>query len=446
MFENLDDPTPPSPSAADRDAVEHRAAAIASRRRRQRILVGVGALIPIVAVALVVALAKRNDDQGLDTLGSSTTVVDTTTTVPPTTPTTTPGVTPTTNPPPSTATTITNAPLPMQSVTDIDATTAASVWAVGYEPCGADQCVALAHSTDGGRTWGASGVPAGLTRDAVGSVRFGSANDGYLFGPQLWVTHDGGAHWSQATSWPASWGAVLALEPEGADVWAVVSTCSPGQGSSCQLEVIESADSGASWTVAPVQPPDLRGDAARLVREADGHAWVVTDSFDAQSPARLAATADAGSSWHDLPVPCTTDPTEVADVAVVDPSALWFACGSDFATVQEQKQVFSSSDGGATWAGTADPGLFAHLASIAAPSASTVFMGLARGGLVTTTKTASKWTDAIPAGDVCDSGIARVLFIDPSHGWAAGSEPGCQHAMVWRTDDGGATWRGVPLG
>jgi hypothetical protein len=39
-----------------------------------------------------------------------------------------------------------------------------------------------------------------------------------------------------------------------------------------------------------------------------------------------------------------------------------------------------------------------------------------------------------------------VLFVDPNHGWAAGAEPGCQHAMVWRTDDGGATWRGVPLG
>jgi hypothetical protein len=447
MFEELDDPTPPTASMADRDAVGRRAAALRQTRlRQQRALLGVAALIPIVAAALVFALLRRDDETDVSTDSTATSEPATTTT----SGTTTSGATATSTPvvPPATPSTSTTAPsgsaLAMQYVSDIDATTASSVWAVGTQPCGADRCASLAHSSDGGATWAAAGVPAGLKAESPNHVRFGSASDGYLYGQQLWITHDGAKTWFQPGGWPAAWASVLALEPEGDDVWGVVSTC-PQRTSGCGLTLIVSSDAGDSWTAAAPQAPGLTGTAATLVREADGHAWILSSDESGPSP-QLVTTADGGATWKPLTVPCTLDYTVFADLAVVDPSHLWLACASDPATIQQLKPVYSSADGGATWTAAADSGLFAHLASIAAPVAGTVFMALERGGLITTSTGASAWADAVPATDVCDAGLSRVLFVDPHHGWASGGEPGCQHAVVWRTTDGGATWRGVPLG
>ncbi|HWD08041.1 MAG TPA: YCF48-related protein, partial [Actinomycetota bacterium] len=63
---------------------------------------------------------------------------------------------------------------------------------------------AILHTADGGKTWApvpAPAVPLAQAPDAsnggVSAIRFANANDGWLFGPELWSTHDGGASWSR---------------------------------------------------------------------------------------------------------------------------------------------------------------------------------------------------------------------------------------------------------
>src|SRR6202035_2026928 len=75
---------------------------------------------------------------------------------------------------------------------------------LGTRGCGELPCPArLEKTVTGGKTWtkvpapAASLVPpfSGAPLSAVSTVRFSSASDGWLFGPGLWATTDGGQHW-----------------------------------------------------------------------------------------------------------------------------------------------------------------------------------------------------------------------------------------------------------
>ena len=77
-------------------------------------------------------------------------------------------------------------------------------WVLGSVPCASGLCPVLLRTQDGGRTWVAipapsSTVSTGPQTNGVREVRFADANDGWVYGPELWSTHDGGAHWTQQT-------------------------------------------------------------------------------------------------------------------------------------------------------------------------------------------------------------------------------------------------------
>src|ERR1700692_4285304 len=78
-------------------------------------------------------------------------------------------------------------------------------WVLGSAPCGSGTCLALVRTLNAGRTWSAVQAPPTLFSPAsapdqgVSQVRFADAHDGWAFGPQLWSTHDGGAHWRESS-------------------------------------------------------------------------------------------------------------------------------------------------------------------------------------------------------------------------------------------------------
>ena len=70
-------------------------------------------------------------------------------------------------------------------------------WALVRTACGSSACVTLRETVDGGDTWTSLPVPMG---SMCASVRFATAKVGWMFGPELWQTADGGRTWKRVAS------------------------------------------------------------------------------------------------------------------------------------------------------------------------------------------------------------------------------------------------------
>src|SRR6266700_554140 len=115
------------------------------------------------------------------------------------------------------------------SVTFIGTQTGAVIGQAGRPgSCGppvAADCTSLAGTSDYGQTW--YGVSAPITGGPAGSagvsgLRFLDARTGWAFGPELWVTHDGGARWAQESTYGLR---VTSLETAGDRAFAVFASC-----------------------------------------------------------------------------------------------------------------------------------------------------------------------------------------------------------------------------
>ena len=119
-------------------------------------------------------------------------------------------------------------------------------WAlVGQGTCGQTTCADVLTTTDGGSVWHQIGSIAATLSDCVGCgtpgvshIRFANDLDGYAFGPDLFVTTDGGVTWSQENG-PY----VAALEPAGGTVMRVAYT-ETGCPGPCDL-TIQTAPAGS---------------------------------------------------------------------------------------------------------------------------------------------------------------------------------------------------------
>lgn len=102
---------------------------------------------------------------------------------------------------------------------------------LGTAPCKHAPCTSIARTLDRGVSW--RGLPARVvplgepyasTGLAVWGIRFATPEHGFVFGNGLWVTTDGGEHWS-AVAYPG--GAMLSLEITGHQVLAVTARHGP---------------------------------------------------------------------------------------------------------------------------------------------------------------------------------------------------------------------------
>ena len=73
---------------------------------------------------------------------------------------------------------------------------------LGTSPCAHGPCTALLTSGDAGSTWTRRPAPhvpyaspSSSSSQAVSHVVFADASNGWLYGPSLWVTHDGASSW-----------------------------------------------------------------------------------------------------------------------------------------------------------------------------------------------------------------------------------------------------------
>jgi hypothetical protein len=227
--------------------------------------------------------------------------------------------------------------------------------ALGGVGCTAQRhaCTArLAVTADGGAHWRFVTAPdvrlfnsAGdiLTQSsAVGGVVFADRLDGWLYGPGLYATHDGGAHWSKIVLGgdiiSSLGGGVATMAVSSGSTYAVVSP-DPFYGKPDEL--YKSPARRNAWARAGRMTATLATFAT-----SGRAAWFASGAGFGAPATPLWATAD-GVHWHQYPFACPAS-YGLQSIAAASLSDLVFLCTGESSMGHTEKQVLRSADGGKT--------------------------------------------------------------------------------------------------
>lgn len=315
---------------------------------------------------------------------------------------------------------------------------AASFWSpargvvLGGAGCAAGHAcrVRLAVTADGGGHWHFLAAPAiSLYGPGVSRVLFATSRTGWLYGPALWSTHDGGAHWRKLSAG----GAVESMAASAGEVYAVVAP--PG---GKPEELLASPAGRDAWA-------RVRHFTARfgILAVSGRAAWFGNGGgqIERSSP-YLWATAD-GAHWHKYPVRCPApyDRDGLASIAAASPSDVFFLCLSDAAAGQQGKAVLRSVNGGKTehLAGTAPTGGVGGV--IAAPPRRPAVITLASEYSLDRSADGGKTWSAKYVGIGGGAPWNSLSYVSRTVGWAEVGEP--PYSGLLRTRDAGRTWHQV---
>ena len=282
--------------------------------------------------------------------------------------------------------------------------------------CTPPDCVRLAETHDGGRTFSSLPVPDdarggvdGSDADSATGVRFGSAQDGWLFGGGLWSTHDGGESWTRV----ATPGRVTRLEAAAGTAWALVPTRDDA------MTLWRSPVGTDDWTqvtdVSVTGPADLavHGDRVVVVGAQDAQSWAGGTGGFAKHASPCAGALQTelsavGAFW----VKCEAG--SLAHLAVSPDGATWsdVAIDSRNGAVPNSAALGARTDGEALVGQGVDP----PLARVSADGTLTPLASL-------------------PTGQQA----SYVGFTTPAIGYTIVG------TALWRTADGGNAWRQLQI-
>jgi len=294
-----------------------------------------------------------------------------------------------------------------------------------------------------------STIPSG-----VSEIRYADNLNGWVFGPDLWSTHDGGEVWSHITSGPGA-SRVVDLESSGGAVYVVTEQCA-AQASICPGQLWRSTNTtDAFQSVATFNLAPEEGDAGSILAIHDTTGYLVTAATTGapETPALL-VTAN-GTTWSPEPNPC---PAQLDGISVtpVDTVRAAMLCSGQGATGSSTKAVLATSDGGHTWVpegsappmggdgGTLSAATVSTLA-IATSSAATWIYRSVNGG--------ATWTTPLSLDDGGE-GWGGFGFTDSTHGFAVHAPVGryqtagtgatsVDTGTMYITSDAGTTWSAV---
>ncbi len=222
-------------------------------------------------------------------------------------------------------------------------------WVLGSAPCDTTKCLVLLETTDSGRTWTSRPVPPATPAtigDAaagggVGAVRFADAEDGWLFGPDLWSTHDGGVHWTrQALPGDPTMTLVEALETARGVVHAVLYDFA----ASPEVKIESSPTGRDAWILSKVGIELGAGPVAQaqLVVQGSG-GWIVENDRGVVGGARL-----VNGAWRPWQPPCDPVHDGSASLAAATANDLVALCNNSFVGPPGIR-IYTSHDGGSTF-------------------------------------------------------------------------------------------------
>ena len=310
-------------------------------------------------------------------------------------------------------------------------------------------CTSVAETTDGGRTW--SGLPAPDTGGPDGStgvsqIRFIDPSTGWAFGPELWVTHDGGHNWTQVDTFGLR---VTGLETVGGEAYAVFARCTgtgPDFAATCKHVWLYSTPVGSNdWTPMTSALGWNNGYVSAKVVLGPGAGGPTEGYFYEPDGMLLSGPASSGASWQLSQQPANCQPLGAqqdgqptgGQLAATGGGALALACPGTYGSGQET--IYASADGGSSWQKQATFAVTGTATSLA--DVSGVLTLSTTGGIYTSSDGGQSWlqTAAGVAG-----GFSYVGLTSPQQGVAVPAEPSIHHA-VWFTYDGGQIWQRRPV-
>ena len=330
-------------------------------------------------------------------------------------------------------------------------------WVIGQAltpgHCASQFCTSLARTDDAGQTW--TGVPAPMAGAPAGAlglsqIRFLNTKDGWAYGPQLYATHTAGKTWTQVDTGGLR---VTALETVGDRVFAVWASCTgdgPAYAVNCTRFTLYSASAtGGTWAPVGASTTGLTNGAA-----SEAAQLVLTGSRGyllAPGGALYSGPVDGSGPWtrvSSLAASCPVGPARGngqptgALLGAVNASDLLLACvsassGTSPSVSTQQKFVYSSKNGGMSWA-----------QMTTAPAAGVAF-GLAASPTESVMLATDQGIDLLPAGEMSwrtadvrggapAGGFRYIGMTTDEQGIALPADPSA--GTVWFTFDGGQSW------
>jgi len=282
----------------------------------------------------------------------------------------------------------------------------------------------------------------------VSEVRFADELDGWIYGPSLFATHDGGDSWQHVSLG----GSVVSLETSGGYVDAVVSPCTGDNQCTGPLKLYQAPSTGGAFTSVLSGPSVGSDGAASLDLSLHAPVGFAKMSGFGQPTASIYATSSlaAGSGgWKAFPNPCAsaTDPGSWV-VAFVAPNTtgLYTLCGGQAALVSEEKTLVKTVNGVSAVAGT--PPFGGDAEALAATASGTLVVAAATF-LYRSTDGGASWTTAETYSFADGSmGFNDLGFTTATQGAAVHGLPGPPAdfaSQLLMTTDGGATWTVMPI-
>ncbi len=360
----------------------------------------------------------------------------------------TPTPTPTATPSPTATTTgLTSTIVDPKSVTFISPEDG---WVLGLSMCGTASCLRLAKTGDAGKTWTwvNSDNVSTISPSDQWHIRFADGENGWISGPALYSTHDAGLIWTRValTALDGLNASVGALETADGRVYAEISEgIEPNTDGPVVL--FGSRTAVDTWYSVPAVTTGAAGFAGNI-SVADGVYWIslhpaLVTAQGSDSLSTLYRSVD-GITWRSEPQPCPSD--TVASIAAATATRVFVVCAGGVAAGSQVKTAYGSDNSGANYERVTDPPFDGDFDAVAASPTSISVVASSGGSEIDTSfDNGQTWTTPLDLGDG-GLGLSDVGFTTATQGVAIhGRIEYPDSLQLFMTRDGGHQWSAVAV-